>query len=222
MKIPKGQIEKVVNLDIESRYALKHLYFDAPNRRLIGSDGHILIRCTVEVEEGDVSGLIPVSVIQFARENEAEKIQVHEHSLFVLDGTGAIIGTFPASQGTFPAIDPLYKATGKAALVFNPEVLLKAVMAMKARQTVWEEEPQTEDTADMTVALYLPANLETESFLLAPLDAGFSFGEDVSMCAIVMPCVPYKVKDGQSEYALPTAEELLQRGGVVEAETKAV
>jgi len=61
----------------ESRYALRGAYFDAKDKHLIVTNGHILALVPCIVEDGDISGLIPARAIELARDVQ-KRIPAHE------------------------------------------------------------------------------------------------------------------------------------------------
>ena len=67
MRFPKNcKIEALADSD-GGRFMLSHVWLDVEGARLIASDGKALVIVPVEVEEGDVTGPIPVEVIKAAK-----------------------------------------------------------------------------------------------------------------------------------------------------------
>ena len=66
MIIPSGRIELVVSQEV-ARYSLTNLWLDVEKKRLVASDGNMLLIVPVEVEASDVSGPVDPQVLDQGR-----------------------------------------------------------------------------------------------------------------------------------------------------------
>ena len=68
MKIPIAKLEKFVIPEKDAEGSpMQHLWLDVEGKRLVGTDGHMAVRQTVEVTDEDISGLIPIEAFELAR-----------------------------------------------------------------------------------------------------------------------------------------------------------
>jgi hypothetical protein len=97
MKIPFAQLEKfVIPEKEEGRTPMKSLWLDVEGERLLATDGHLAIRQTVIIEDGDISGLIPVEAFDLARKElkaiaKATKDELPDPWLRVTCGEDAVV-----------------------------------------------------------------------------------------------------------------------------------
>jgi hypothetical protein len=183
LKIPKGQIELTCAPENFSRYRLDCVMYDITNQRVIASDGHRLVRCSVMVEEGDVSCLIPAYVFEFARNLGASHISTKDDCIQVVNGAKAI-ASFPRETGDFPNVelmDSVLDSVKEPLLVFNLQVLLDTVRAMKR-----VDPHDDDDGAFQHVGIFIQQDHDgTKSFVLAPVaDIG---GCDTNCIGLMMP-----------------------------------
>jgi hypothetical protein len=129
-----GPIEKLTRQDAEAPEYARHVWYDVENGRLVVTNGHALVIAAVEPEDEDVTGVLSVEAIQYAR----WLVRRHYSSYFKCvakeyefdDGT-----RMPRPQGEFPdyaAIVP--EIAGPPTATFNPELLAQIVAAFPKRE----------------------------------------------------------------------------------------
>ena len=113
MKIPAQKIETAAPKN-DVRYHLNGAYLNVETSELVVTDGHILVKHTVEVDDGDISGIIPLEAFAYARKTKSERITTAKAApLADKDGwigddttgipTAYVNGaTFPLLNGTYP------------------------------------------------------------------------------------------------------------------------
>jgi hypothetical protein len=200
MKIPRVMLERGVDSDYEGKLPLQNVFFDAPNKRLIASDGHMLVRRSVETEEGELSGMITKEVLTFARASGADSIRFTDTEVEVWDRS-VQIGGFPRVEGKYPETDSFFtEFSGQPVLRFNLAVLVKAVAAMK--KFMDSEELEEGDSSDnyREVAIWPGKDSLNTALMIAPIVSGLYL--DTECVAVMMPI----------RTEVPTAEEVVQRG----------
>lgn len=215
MKIPKGQIELAcMKEEMPSKYRLDCVFFDAENKRVIASDGHCLVRVSVECAPDEKGGLIPWHVMQWAwhvmqwaRRNGGESIVFGDKGMTVKGAEAKAIAIFPKEEGQFPNTDAVFpEFEGDAAFTFNIGVLVALARSMKAIEYGEDEEEVTSD-ANCHVAVYMPKGGDVmKPSLIAPV--GSWYASDAACCGLVMP-----IKREGFDYKTEGADTVLKRGG---------
>lgn len=116
MKLPKTKFEKAVNPK-EVRSYIADAHFDG--KRLLATNGHIMVVIPVEAEEGDVAGPVPSEAVKQARTAKVDSI--------VLDKDKVVAGgvIFPReNKGKYPDVDQVIK--GAASGTSKPDLVLNA------------------------------------------------------------------------------------------------
>ena len=106
MKLPKQKIESAAAKNHARQY-LTGVYLDAEARLLVASDGHAMTTIKVETAPGDVSGVIPVEAIKYARKNGIEELLTTNDNGSQEGRLVAIVGDeeFDLIGGHYPEID---------------------------------------------------------------------------------------------------------------------
>jgi hypothetical protein len=138
-----GHIEKVASQE-DSRFCLRHLYFDAEHGRLCATNGHALIVCECKPEPGEVTGLISVEAIQqyrkFRKENRLPnmvKFHALKDKLVVEDLVDGKVFSFRRPEGSFPQyanIIPQIPKGTPPSVSFNPKALLELAEAFPTEE----------------------------------------------------------------------------------------
>ena len=119
MKLPKTKFEKAVNTK-EVRSYIADAHFDG--KRLLATDGHIMLVIPVEVDDGDVAGPVPAEAVKQARRSKADDIFLAKDKVI----TGGV--TFPReNKGKYPDVDQVIKGAhdgvGKPDLTLNAKLM---------------------------------------------------------------------------------------------------
>jgi hypothetical protein len=150
MKVPHARIEKfVVPEKDEGITPMKHIWFDCENERLLATDGHMAVRETAIVEDGDVTGLIPVEAFDLARKelkniSKATKEDMPDPWLKVACGPDAVVITNLLTNTThlvtrpklesdrkFPNVDAVFaQLKAKPSVTLNGEYVSRIVGAL--------------------------------------------------------------------------------------------
>lgn len=213
MRIPKSLIETIC-FDEQvgsSRFRLDCVKYEVENERVIASDGHSLIRRSVQIDDGDVSCLIPAYVFKLARLMGLSSIRTTDEAINIVQCSPLkIVATFPrvAPNEKFPALeqfpglapfDAIFDKATSPVLFFNAAVMIEALTAMQAPPS----EYSSTDKRQNHVGIFLQEEHgEMTSFMLAPLND--CDGADVKSIALVMPC--------KRNYLDKTIEEVSKRG----------
>ena len=80
MKLPAQKIETAAPKN-DARYMLNSVYLNVETSELVVTDGRILVKHTVEVDDGDISGIIPLEAFAYARQTKSERITTFDSSL---------------------------------------------------------------------------------------------------------------------------------------------
>lgn len=190
MKIPKGNIERIC-LDhatgVDSRYRLDCVKYEVENSRVIATDGHSLIRCTVDVEEGDVSCLIPSHVFWLVRRLGLSRIRTSEKSIDVvrIGNTVDVVASFTCVKGIWPNVatmDVALDAVKTPVVAFDLQVLLDSVTAMQGNI----DEDEENIGYFKHIGIFVQEGDDgMKAFIVAPLDE--IGGCDVKCVSLMMP-----------------------------------
>jgi hypothetical protein len=144
MKVPRTKIEGAVSTDA-ARPVLTHVFLRVVERVtgrgrsrrihkegfLEATDSYILARTSVELDDGDVEGLIPVEALERAREK----------GLFTIDvGESVRVDrvTFERPPGTWPDVDKIIPGDDKIVIAvgLNAKFLMKLAEALGTKGEV--------------------------------------------------------------------------------------
>jgi hypothetical protein len=221
MEIPKGEIERACmdrDRATASKYRLDCVYLDVENERVIASDGHILVRRSVKVSEEDTSGLIPKEVLEYARQFHAETLVAKEKTLSVYQKNTSerALGIFPRPTGNYPPKIALFFdiPDQPPMFVLNPEVLLKAVEAMKTVRCDYDSLPERDLL--MNLAFYASDDPTTKPCLVSPMVSGQKMSDVDAECL----CVLMPLKRGADAVVIPPTADVLKKGQPKNAEVK--
>ena len=128
MKLPTQKIENAIDKN-DSRYMLRGAYLDATNGELIVTNGQILVKHIVKIDEGDVSGIIPLEAIEYARKVKAARITTSAAYAYV---NGA---AFPLVDGTYPDYERVIPESSEVTVVLDLTLLEKIRRAMFEKAT---------------------------------------------------------------------------------------
>tara|TARA_R110000787_G_scaffold205422_1_gene315822 strand:- start:583 stop:1131 length:549 start_codon:yes stop_codon:yes gene_type:complete len=73
MKLPTAKIELAAPKN-DVRYYLDGAYLNVETSELVVTDGHILVKHSVELDDGDISGIIPLDAFAHARKTKSASI----------------------------------------------------------------------------------------------------------------------------------------------------
>lgn len=135
-----GPIEKLTTTSEEAPDYARHVWYDVENGRLVATNGHALAIAAVEPGPGDVTGLLSVQSIEYARAYAKRSA-----SSIILDRTRVICeatclrfpdgSTLPRPQGEFPDYASIIpKVSGPPTITFNPELLAQIVAAFPKQE----------------------------------------------------------------------------------------
>jgi hypothetical protein len=162
MKVPLARIEKfTVPEKDEGITPMKHIWLDCEGERLLATDGHMAMRETATIEDGDVTGLVPVEAFDLARKelkniSKATKEDMPDPWLKVVCGPDAVVVTNlltntthlvtrpkMESGKTFPHVDAVFvELKKKPSVTLNGEYLSRILSAMGAESlsmSLWVE-----------------------------------------------------------------------------------
>ena len=128
MKLPTQKIENAVDKN-DSRYQIRGAYLDVTSGELVVTNGHILVKHVVEIDEGDVSGIIPLEAIEYARKTKAARITTSATHTYV---NGA---AFPLVDGTYPDYERVIPKPSDVTVVLDLTLLEKIRRAMFEKAT---------------------------------------------------------------------------------------
>lgn len=135
MKINKhSKVELCASSD-PTRAVLAHAYLDATDREnpvIVSTNGQMLVRVPVEIEEGDVSGPVTEAALKAARKLGGKRDEAHIHangSLALDDGT--ILPRPVFGEGVkFPNWNQVIPEEGCRVISFNAQFLLDIAKAI--------------------------------------------------------------------------------------------
>lgn len=135
-----GPIEKLTRRDAEAPDYTRHVWYDAEAGRLVATNGHALVMAAIEPDAGDVSGLISVQSIEYAR-NYAKRsaaATILERARVICEATCLRFpdgSTLPRPPGEFPDYASIVPTvSGPPTITFNPEVLAQIVAAFPKQE----------------------------------------------------------------------------------------
>jgi hypothetical protein len=134
-----GPIEKLTRQDAEAPEYTRHVWYDVENGRLVVTNGHALVIAAVEPGPEDVTGVLHVEAIRYARSLSKWKRSNFSQSFNCMaseyrfgDGTRMPrlmpAGEFPDYAAIVPAV------AGPPTLTFNPELLAQIVAAFPKQE----------------------------------------------------------------------------------------
>tara|TARA_R110000751_G_scaffold49924_1_gene110777 strand:- start:461 stop:1012 length:552 start_codon:yes stop_codon:yes gene_type:complete len=113
MKLPTQKIELAAPKNDHRSY-LSGAYLNVETSELVVTDGHILVKHSVELDDGDISGIIPLDAFAHARKTKSERITtakaapVADKDGWIGDNTTGVPtaytngASFPLVNGTYP------------------------------------------------------------------------------------------------------------------------
>ena len=130
MKIPAEKIETAAPKN-DVRYYLHGAYLNVETSELVVTDGHILVKHTVEVDDDDISGIIPLEAFAYARKMKAERINGAE----VLGAPTAYVNgaTFRLIDGAYPDYNTVMPEAGEVTICLDLTLLDKIRKALFER-----------------------------------------------------------------------------------------
>jgi len=179
MKLPAQKIETAAQKN-DVRYYLHGAYLNVETSELVVTDGHILVKHSVEIDDGDISGIIPLEAFAYARKTKSERITTAKAApLANRDGwigddttgvpTAYVNGaTFPLIDGTFP---DYLKVVPEATEV---TIYLDLTMLDKIRRALFEK---TGPTSKCVV-----------SFQITDQNSSVRIETNDDNVAVIMPC----------------------------------
>lgn len=197
MKVPaKAKVEKFASTD-KTRPVLNALYLRITEGEnglegwLEGTDSYKLGRVSIELDEGDTEGFIPLEVLATARKLRADRIRCNG-ALEVVAGA-TVLATFDRPNiGQFPNTDNLFPTEfariegDRWRIGLNPKFLFELAEGMGA-DTVTLEFTATRPapTADNESTDFRPSNLRP--ITVRPLGLKRGAGTDYSSTGLLMP-----------------------------------
>lgn len=141
MKIPAEKIETAAPKN-DVRYYLHGAYLNVDTSELVVTDGHILVKHTVELDDGDISGIIPLEAFAYARKMKAERITTARapttdthYGAEVLGAPTAYVNgaSFPLIDGTYPDYNTVMPEAGEVTICLDLTLLDKIRKALFER-----------------------------------------------------------------------------------------
>tara|TARA_R110002020_G_C16197219_1_gene765971 strand:- start:44 stop:547 length:504 start_codon:yes stop_codon:yes gene_type:complete len=131
MKIPAEKIETAAPKN-DARYYLHGAYLNVETSELVVTDGHILVKHTVEIDDDDISGIIPLEAFAYARQTKSERITTFDSSLSAPYAyvNGA---SFPLIDGTYPDYNTVMPEAGEVTICLDLTLLDKIRKALFER-----------------------------------------------------------------------------------------
>ena len=148
MKMSIAKIEAFASEDEQAPVSLKCAYLDCEGSRLVATDGHMAARVTVNLEDGDTSGLIPREAFDLARKELKAlrkllkdelpdpwlQINCGEDAIVIenlLSKTNHIVLRPKLGDSKYPDIDRVFpKEVGSATVTLSRELLSTLIAAM--------------------------------------------------------------------------------------------
>jgi hypothetical protein len=151
MKIPNEKIENFTQSPKEEgRPVMKCVWLDVAGRRMLATDGHMAMRVAVEVDECEVSGLVPFEVFELGRKELQVitkiqgkesiphpwlKIQCDEATVLIenlLTNTKHLVNRPQLGMNeSFPCVDAVFKQ-----LTVQPTITLCKDLVVRALKSV--------------------------------------------------------------------------------------
>lgn len=132
MKIPLTKIELACEKKA-NRYILNAVKYDVEGKRIIATDGYIVAVVPVEVEDGDVSCLIPVNAVTAMRKAKLPKVTLNGHvRIDSTDGSQEftfVTGQYPNVDAAMPSGEDY---AGEPTITLDAEQLLRLAKAIRS------------------------------------------------------------------------------------------
>ena len=141
MKIPAEKIETAAPKN-DARYYLHGAYLNVETSELIVTDGRILVKHSIEVDDGDISGIIPLEAFAYARKMKAERITTARaptadthYGAEVLGAPTAYVNgaTFRLINGAYPDYNTVMPESGEVTICLDLTLLDKIRKALFER-----------------------------------------------------------------------------------------
>ena len=124
MKLPAQKIETAAPKN-DARYYLHGAYLNIETSELVVTDGHILVKHTVEVDDDDISGIIPLEAFAYARKMKAERITTARAPVLGAPTAYVIGASFPLIDGTYPDYTKVMPEAGEVTICLDLTLLDK-------------------------------------------------------------------------------------------------
>lgn len=165
MKFAKNaKIDRVVSAET-SRYAIHGVYLDVAKSSLVATNGRSLASIPCEVEEGDVSGIIPVEAVKLAGKGRGDTGRICVNgNVRVLDAKG-VETTMAKIEGNFPDYARLMQdnsgAEHRIRLAIDVKILLDLAAAMGTTKVVLDfvGKPFSDDSDAVELRANWPINV---------------------------------------------------------------
>ena len=186
MKLPAEKIETAAP-KYDVRRNLNGAYLNVETSELIVTDGRILVKHTVELDAGDISGIIPLEAFAYARKMKAERIttarapttdthygaEVLGAPTAYVNGAsnGSLFGaSFPLIDGTYPDYTKVMPEPGEVTICLDLTLLDKIRKSLFERtgptskcvvslQITDQHSSVRIETNDDNVAVIMPARM---------------------------------------------------------------
>jgi hypothetical protein len=117
------------------RCSIEHPYLDATDREnpvVVSTNGRMLVRVPVEIEEGDVSGPITESALKAARKlgNKRDEAHIHANGSLALDDGSSLPRPVLGEGVNFPNWKQVIPEEGTKVIAFNAQFLLDIAKAI--------------------------------------------------------------------------------------------
>jgi hypothetical protein len=147
MNIPKVRAELFVSAGSEAPPLTHAPWLDAENSRLLATDGHVAVRIAVQLNEGDVSGPVPVEAFKLIREEVKVVLKIngkkqlpdpwiritchHENVQIenLLTNTQHFVSREQPTEAKFPNVDAVFPETLGAPSITLGRDILATVLA---------------------------------------------------------------------------------------------
>lgn len=133
MKIAASKIEGVHGNSKDVRPFTHYVHLDTDKRRVIATNGHMLVILPAEIEDGDTAGPITDDALKLARKlagRKADDITVRAGKDTVTLDDGTIMPRLSADTYTYPDVDAVVPGRSEVAVSFNPEYLALIAKAL--------------------------------------------------------------------------------------------
>lgn len=153
MNIPIERIELFCEPG-DGTYLMKNAWLDVENSRLLATDGHMAVRSEVSLNEGDVSGVVPVEVFDLARKEMKGivkamgkdqlpdpwiRVTCHEENVQIenlLTNTQHFVLRKTPADAKFPNLDAVFPSKlGDPNITLNRDLISVALAALKTDST---------------------------------------------------------------------------------------
>jgi hypothetical protein len=130
-----GPIEKLTRRDEEAPEYTRHVWYDVENGRLVATNGHALVIAAVAPGAEDVTGVLTVEAIQYARLLSRKTTSMASFDCMASEFRFSDGTRMRRLQSEFPdyaAIVP--QVSGPPTVTFNPELLAQIVAAFPKQE----------------------------------------------------------------------------------------